>query len=757
MAYTLSKTDGGTLVLLNDGVIDNELTSVGLIGKNVSNFGDVQNENFLHLLENFSYNFEPRSPLQGQLWFNTTDRVFRPAVFDDTNWRPLAISWYGTSPTDTIVNVEGAPFAASRPGDFWFDSVNKQLHVVTSGTTVATQTTLIGPESVAGFGITKMSSAKMFDNLGTPHAVIQTIVNGEVISIQSPDTFVQTLQNPISGFSKVYRGITFKNYSSSTFTASASDISLYGLHNQLDQTFVRRNFAEHIQSNWSIDSTNLLYFGTSEESSIYWDNSLSSIFLDSTSNIKLKSGTSELTFNGNSLSVLTNVVNLGTTSHPFGIGYISKISSGNSSTVGSLEGDWKLTTNSKLNPSSDIQNDLGSFSNRFNTVYSKTLNAGTSSNSASLVGAWKLSPLSTLSPETDLSNSLGTSSNRFNIVYTTGISAGSAVSSIVVTGSPHVSGDIVPSTDNTYSLGTNSLKWNNVIANNIKSSSATITDLWIENVVHTSEISAGSHLSSILFTGTPLIEGNLLPNTPNLYSIGSNSLKWDNVFVNNITATFATITDTQFDTIDTNTIVATNILDRDSTLINKFDTDGTLTADSNNRLSTQKAVKTYIDQIASQLQLALSNIKTVPVGSIFYSAGTTPPTGYLVANGASYATASFPDLFEVIGYTYGGSGANFRVPDLRGEFVRGADLGRGVDTGRVLGSHQTDDFKSHNHANGNFTRLLRPPYGGSLTGNDVTGSGAEQAVGVNDSADIQPIGGTETRPRNIALLPIIKY
>ena len=71
MAYILNKSNGQQLTVLNDGLTDTILTSITLIGKNVSNFGDPQNENFLFLLENFANSSfvggTPRSPITGQL------------------------------------------------------------------------------------------------------------------------------------------------------------------------------------------------------------------------------------------------------------------------------------------------------------------------------------------------------------------------------------------------------------------------------------------------------------------------------------------------------------------------------------------------------------------------------------------------------------------------------------------------------------------------------------------------------------------
>jgi hypothetical protein len=90
---------------------------------------------------------------------------------------------------------------------------------------------------------------------------------------------------------------------------------------------------------------------------------------------------------------------------------------------------------------------------------------------------------------------------------------------------------------------------------------------------------------------------------------------------------------------------------------------------------------------------------SVPVGTIICQATSTSlgfDWGY--CDGGSLAVSANGELFDVIGYTFGGSGANFNKPDLRGEFVRGWDDGKGIDTGRVLGSSQSDDNKAHVHS-----------------------------------------------------------
>ena len=84
-----------------------------------------------------------------------------------------------------------------------------------------------------------------------------------------------------------------------------------------------------------------------------------------------------------------------------------------------------------------------------------------------------------------------------------------------------------------------------------------------------------------------------------------------------------------------------------------------------------------------------------PAGTVQYFANTTAPIGYLECNGQSVSASTYPELFNAISYNYGGGGANFNVPDLRGEFVRCADDGRGVDPARGMGSFQQGSVRGN--------------------------------------------------------------
>jgi microcystin-dependent protein len=188
------------------------------------------------------------------------------------------------------------------------------------------------------------------------------------------------------------------------------------------------------------------------------------------------------------------------------------------------------------------------------------------------------------------------------------------------------------------------------------------------------------------------------------------------------------------------------------------------------------ATKGYVD---TQIAAIPAATDLTPAGTVIWTARTTAPTGYLKANGAAISRTTYATLFSAIGTTYGvGDGSTtFNLPDLRGEFIRGWDDGRGIDAGRNLGSNQAQDYQSHNHSATSTVydpshdhAYPRPYYGTAAGGAGVPGAelgtaGTEGFVdvavqhgftGISVGTTVANSGGTETRPRNISLLGCIK-
>ena len=186
---------------------------------------------------------------------------------------------------------------------------------------------------------------------------------------------------------------------------------------------------------------------------------------------------------------------------------------------------------------------------------------------------------------------------------------------------------------------------------------------------------------------------------------------------------------------------------------------------------------TNIKTINGETVLGSGNIvisaASVPAGCVAHFAGSSAPTGWLKANGALVSRTTYANLFAAIGTTYGvGDGSTtFALPDLRGEFVRGLDDGRGVDSGQALGSAQAGANASHSHGAGTLsaayagdhTHAIALGYSGvggagrvSADGLAPTGTGSSGAHAHTISGSTAT-DGSEARPRNIALLACIKF
>lgn len=167
--------------------------------------------------------------------------------------------------------------------------------------------------------------------------------------------------------------------------------------------------------------------------------------------------------------------------------------------------------------------------------------------------------------------------------------------------------------------------------------------------------------------------------------------------------------------------------------------------------------------------LSLASIP--PAGTIIWYAANTAPTGYLKANGATVSRSTYATLFSAIGTTYGvGNGSTtFALPDLRGEFVRGWDDSRGVDSGRVIGTAQGDAIRNitgrvidfvYNESQSEPGGASGAFRNGNLT-NLANSQGLSGSGGYPDEiwfdASLQVPTAAENRPRNIAMLACIKF
>jgi hypothetical protein len=139
MAYKVDKFNGTFLTSVEDGTIDTT-TDLRFVGKNYAGYGEVQNENFLHLLENFANTTAPPKAIGGQIWFDSGEKKLK--FYDGSQWKVAA----------GAVSVGTAPSNLAS-GELWWDSSAKQLYAWSG-----TEFILVGPEASPDLGASKCSS-----------------------------------------------------------------------------------------------------------------------------------------------------------------------------------------------------------------------------------------------------------------------------------------------------------------------------------------------------------------------------------------------------------------------------------------------------------------------------------------------------------------------------------------------------------------------------------------------------------------------
>lgn len=232
MAYVVNNTRGQIIAVVQDGTVNTTATSQTLVGKNVTPYGEYEVENLVHQLENFANTSAPGNPIEGQIWYNTTEEAlyaysgeeWKPASgmsvstvaptsdprvgnlwFDTTNKQVFIYSAIGTGfgwvPVSKVTVASSAP-SANSAGELYFNSSTKQLFAYDGSAW-----TLIGPEAVSGFATTRWQSTTLLDVSSVAHAVILGTVNGTVVSIVSTDAFTILGSQRPTGFVSLVSGI----------------------------------------------------------------------------------------------------------------------------------------------------------------------------------------------------------------------------------------------------------------------------------------------------------------------------------------------------------------------------------------------------------------------------------------------------------------------------------------------------------------------------------------------------------------------
>ena len=248
MAYTINLYDGSLLTTVADGTLDTAATDITLVGKNFTGYGEIMNENYIHMLENFADSSAPTAPLTGQIWWNSALGTL--TVWDGTQFKAVSSSSVSTT----------APTGAVE-GDLWWDSDDEQLYVYNGSTWV-----LVGPAGAAGSGISGTIVEILPDDTLTDRIVVTTYVNSERVTMHYNGDASFTLDTPLPGFTVVNPGVTMADdveITGARFSGIASDSDLLG--GELPTSYLRSDAVDSTNSSLSVlDDTGLFVGATSD-------------------------------------------------------------------------------------------------------------------------------------------------------------------------------------------------------------------------------------------------------------------------------------------------------------------------------------------------------------------------------------------------------------------------------------------------------------------------------------------------------------
>jgi len=190
MSYTIKKFNGQTLTVIKDGTLDTSSTPLQLPGRNYSGYGLSLNQSLAYLLENFANSIEPPNKIVGQLWYDSSVKKLK--LFNGVDFKSLG-----------HIESSNNPPSNQNVGDMWYNTTTNQLFVYDGKIHKLVGPTLTNPNAA------QLLNKRLLDDGGNLRTVLQAVFEDTTIAIFSKDEFnVNQTQTPVTGFSKIYKGIT---------------------------------------------------------------------------------------------------------------------------------------------------------------------------------------------------------------------------------------------------------------------------------------------------------------------------------------------------------------------------------------------------------------------------------------------------------------------------------------------------------------------------------------------------------------------
>lgn len=243
MAYTINKTDGTLLTTIADGTVNDTSTELTLVGKNYAGYGQFLNTNMVHMLENFSDDTAPTTPITGQLWWDTAGNL---KVYTGSAFKTLS----------SITSSAAQP-ASAVTGNSWWDTVNSQFYVYNGSSW-----TLVGPSFSSNTGTSGTIVGTITDTGNVAHVAVNVYVSDQLMTIVSSDS-TYTPQTSITGFTTIKPGFNL------IATSAVANVAYYGTSSDSSQlgnvaavNYARTDIAETFDSTVTINNNSGLTIGT---------------------------------------------------------------------------------------------------------------------------------------------------------------------------------------------------------------------------------------------------------------------------------------------------------------------------------------------------------------------------------------------------------------------------------------------------------------------------------------------------------------
>ena len=373
MAYTVNKTNSSASpnqYTVQDGVINNQ-TDLSFVGKGYAGYGESIAENFLHLLENFSNTSAPSKPIEGQLWWDSTNSKLQ--VYNGTAFQTAG----GSAPYQ-----QDAP-SNMAAGDIWIDSDTGQMYYYNG-----TASVLVGPPSATGT-TSGFTYDTILDSSDASQNITKLFNDGNLIAIISEDTF--TPKSAIAGFSSITKGISLStDIADLKFAGTATDADKLG--NVAAANYLRSNENDTTTGTLGIVTDSGMTVGADSDISVTVEASggiITNTVQDTDITFKVNDGgttTTVMTIDGSESRIgigtatpSTKLEISGTTTSTAFAGPLTGNVTGNITSTGAnsmttLTMGGNLTSKAIL-PDTTLTYDIGSTSKKYNTVHAKATSA----------------------------------------------------------------------------------------------------------------------------------------------------------------------------------------------------------------------------------------------------------------------------------------------------------------------------------------------------------------------------------------------